>query len=120
MIDESYLYLTDPKNGATMMDIPFPHTLAGCMHVLGSFKSISSTLAHRRKEAILLTDKSIVPQLTIDQIAISGILDNDALLNVHYRSGMSDGINFHWEINGSKGDIKITQYVVYILLTRRF
>ncbi|MEJ5961441.1 Gfo/Idh/MocA family protein [Pedobacter immunditicola] len=106
--DESYLYLNDPKNGATMMDIAFSHSLAGCMHVLGNFKSISSTLAHRRKEAVLLTDQSIVPQLTIDQVAISGILKNDALVNVHYRGGMSAGINFHWEINGTKGDIVIT------------
>src|SRR5690606_29029733 len=108
VIDESYLYLTDPKNGATMMDIPFSHTLAGFMHVLGGFNTISATLAHRRKEAILLIDNSIVPQLTIDQIAVSGILNNDALVNVHYRSGMSADINFHWEINGSKGDIVIT------------
>lgn len=115
--DESYLYLNDPKNGATMMDIAFYHTLAGCMHVLGNFKSISSTLAHRRKEAVLLTDQSIVSQLTIDQVAISGILDNDALVNVHYRGGMSAGINFHWEINGTKGDIVITGDLGQLQLT---
>ena len=115
--DESYLYLNDPKNGATMMDIAFAHTLAGCMHVLGKFKSISSTLAHRRKEAILLTDQSIVPQLTIDQVVISGILNNDALVNVHYRAGMSAGINFHWEINGTKGDIVITGDLGQLQLT---
>lgn len=118
VIDESYLYLNDPKNGATMMDIPFSHTLAGCMHVLGDFKSISSTLAHRRQEAVLLTDQSIVPQLTIDQIAISGILKNEALINVHYRSGISAGINFHWEINGSKGDIVITGDLGQMQLTQ--
>jgi len=115
--DESYLYLNDPKNGATMMDIAFSHTLAGCMHVLGGFNSISSTLAHRRKEAILLTDKSVVPQLTIDQIAISGILNNDALVNIHYRGGMSAGINFHWEINGDKGDIVIRGELGQLQLT---
>jgi len=36
--DEGYLYLNDPKNGATMMDIAFAHTLAGFMHVFGDFK----------------------------------------------------------------------------------
>lgn len=118
VIDESYLYLTDPKNGATMMDIPFSHTLAGFMHVLGGFNTISATLAHRRKEAVLLTNNSIVPQLTIDQIAVSGILKNNALVNVHYRSGMSSGINFHWEINGSKGDIVVTGDLGQIQLTK--
>ena len=115
--DESYLYLFDPQNGATMMDIAFSHTLYGCMHVLGGFKSISATLANRRKEAVLLTDNSIVPQLTIDQIAISGILSNESLVNIHYRGGMSGGINFHWEINGTEGDIVITAGIGQIQLT---
>jgi len=115
--DESYIYLTDPKNGATMMDIPFSHTLAGLLHVLGNFKSISATLAHRRKESVLLTDQSILPQLSIDQVAISGILNNDTLVNIHYRGGMSAGINFHWEINGTKGDIVITGGVGHMQLT---
>ena len=66
----------------------------------------------------MLTDKSIVPQLTIDQIAVSGILNSDALINVHYRSGVSAGINFHWEINGSKGDIVITGDLGQIQLTQ--
>lgn len=115
--DESYLYLNDPKNGATMMDIAFSHTLAGCMHVLGDLKSISATLAHRRKEATLLTDQSVVPQLSIDQIAVSGLLTNDALVNIHYRGGMSAGTNFHWEINGSEGDIVITGDLGQLQLT---
>src|SRR5690606_40393081 len=39
-------------------------------------------------------------------------------LNVHYRSGMSSGINFHWEINGSKGDIVVTGDLGQIQLTK--
>jgi predicted dehydrogenase len=105
---EEKVYLLDPANGASMMDIPFGHTLAAYIDILGHYKTISSVLARRRKEVTLLTTGAKVPQLTNDQIVVSGILEGGTVSNIHYRSGMSTGTNFLWEINGTKGDIVIT------------
>jgi predicted dehydrogenase len=114
---EGDLYLLDPANGATMMEIPFGHTLAACVDVLGDYKTISATLARRRKEVTLLTTGEKVPQLSNDQIVLSGILEGGAVANIHYRSGMSTGTNFLWEINGTKGDIVITGGLGHYQLT---
>lgn len=102
---EGDLYLFDPANGATMMEIPFAHTLAAYVDILGDYKTISATIARRRKEVVLLTTGEKIPQLSNDQIVVSGILEGGAVANIHYRSGMSAGTNFLWEINGTKGDI---------------
>ena len=105
---EEYRYLLDPLNGATMLDIPFGHTLAAYIDILGDYKTISATFARRRKEVTLLTTGEKIPQLTDDQIVVTGILENGAVSNMHYRSHVSAGTNFLWEINGTKGDIVIT------------
>jgi predicted dehydrogenase len=105
---ERNAYLLDPKNGATMLNIPFGHTMDGFSYCLGEFKEISATLANRRKESIILSTQTIIPQLSDDQIAVTGILENGAVASIHYRGGSSKGANFLWEINGTKGDIVIT------------
>lgn len=88
--------------------IPFAHTLSAYIDVLGNYKTINALLARRRKEVTLLTTGNKVPQLSYDQIVLSGILEGGTVANIHYRSGMSAGTNFLWEINGTKGDILIT------------
>ncbi|SEM75403.1 Predicted dehydrogenase [bacterium A37T11] len=105
---EEKRYLLDPANGATMLDIPFGHTVAAYARILGDFKTISATLARRRKEVPLLSSNTLVPQLSNDQIAVSGILKDGIVSNIHYRSGFSTGTTFLWEINGTKGDIVVT------------
>jgi predicted dehydrogenase len=114
---EGDLYLLDPANGATMMEIPFGHTLAAYVDVLGDYKTISATLARRRKEVTLLPTGEKVPQLSNDQIVLSGTLEGGAVANIHYRSGVSTGTNFLWEINGTKGDIVITGGLGHYQLT---
>ena len=111
------LYLLDPANGATMMDIPFAHTLAAYIDVLGDYETISAILARRRKEVTFIETGEKLPQLTNDQIVVSGILKGGAVSNIHYRSGISAGTNFLWEINGTKGDILVTGSLGHYQLT---
>ncbi|MCF0056364.1 Gfo/Idh/MocA family oxidoreductase [Dyadobacter sp. CY356] len=102
------LYLLDPANGASMIEIPFAHTLAAFVDVLSGYKTVNAVLARRRQEVPLLATGEKVPQLTYDQIVLSGTLENGSVASMHYRSGISAGTNFLWEINGTKGDIVIT------------
>lgn len=114
---ENDLYLLDPANGATMLEIPFAHTVAAFNNVLGQFKSLSATLVRRRREVPLLSAGIMVPQLSNDQIMVSGTLASGAAVNLHYRAGLSAGTNFLWEINGSRGDIMITGQLGHYQLT---
>src|SRR5438876_2184989 len=48
------------------------------------------------------------PMTAADQIAVSGLLEGGAAFSIHYRGGVSRGMNLLWEINGSEGDLQLT------------
>src|SRR5690606_19799457 len=43
-----------------------------------------------------------------DQIALTGMLSGGAIASIHLRGGTSRATNFHWEVNGTDGDLLIT------------
>jgi predicted dehydrogenase len=45
---------------------------------------------------------------TADQVSVNGLLDGGAALAIHYRGGVSRGVNLLWEINGTEGDLQLT------------
>jgi predicted dehydrogenase len=101
-------YTLDTANGATMLTIPVGHTLAAVMDVLGGVADLSSMLATRRTTAFAADTKETLPVSAPDQVLVNGVLVNGAPISIHYRGGMSrDGAGFLWEINGTKGDIRV-------------
>jgi predicted dehydrogenase len=101
-------YLMDPAEGATMLTIPMGHTLAGVEAVLGRLVSVQGTTAIRRPTATELPGGTVHRRGTPDQLAVTGVLESGAPAVLHYRGGTSKATNFHWEINGSLGDIVVT------------
>ncbi|WJV49561.1 Gfo/Idh/MocA family protein [Streptomyces flavofungini] len=101
-------YLLDKENGGTMLTIPFGHTVDALTMVLGEFAEVSATTAVRRP---LVTEEGsgrAVPMTAEDQIAVSGRLASGAVASVHFRGGLARGTDFHWEINGTDGDLVVT------------
>jgi predicted dehydrogenase len=101
-------YLLDRSNGATMLTIPFGHTLDGVASVLGELEDVSATLATRRTQVRDGESGEVLPMTAADQIAFTGRLEGGAVVAIHYRGGLSRGLNFHWEINGTDGDLVVT------------
>lgn len=103
-------YLLDNKNGASMLTIPFGHTIAAVRDVLGDFSALTAMIENRRKEILLPEIDKIVPFDTPDQIAVAGrIGPGNVPIMMHYRGGMPRGKHgFEWEINGTKGDLRVT------------
>jgi predicted dehydrogenase len=109
MIDPRNLYLLDKNNGATMITIPFGHTIAGIQKVLGCFKSLNALISNRRTKVTNIGDNSVHEMTSPDQLIVGGLIgDDDIPISIHYRGGAVKGTNFLWEINGEKGDIVIT------------
>lgn len=102
---DCYRYLLDERNGATMLSIPFGHTLDAFCHCLGGFRKINATTATRRPKVRLAETGEMLDSNVADQIAINGELENGAVASIHFRGGLSKGTNFQWEINGTKGDL---------------
>lgn len=102
-------YLLDNRNGASMLTIPFGHTLAAVRDVLGDFSTLTAIVENRRGEILLPETARMVPFDTPDQIAVCGRIGADVPIVMHYRGGMPrtrDG--FEWQINGTKGDLRVT------------
>jgi predicted dehydrogenase len=102
-------YLLDRGNGATMLSVPFGHTVDVLTMVLGEFSELVATVALRRPEARHRETGEIQSMTAEDQVAVSGTLAGGAVASLHFRGGLSRGTNFLWEINGTDGDVQITQ-----------
>ena len=100
-------YLNDKSTGATMLTIPFGHTLAGVRDVLGEFKDIAGRMVLKRDKVKVTDTGQTLTATSEDQIMVNGVFQSGAAFSAHYRGGMSRGTNFLWEINGTEGDIQI-------------
>lgn len=100
-------YLADPAAGATMLTIPFGHTVDGLALALGEPAVQHATLATRRPLVLDADSGDMVPMTAADQIAVTAALPGGAVLSAHYRGGISRGTNLRWEINGTEGDLVI-------------
>ncbi|RZL84998.1 MAG: Gfo/Idh/MocA family oxidoreductase [Rhodococcus sp. (in: high G+C Gram-positive bacteria)] len=107
-VDERNAYTLDRANGATMLTIPFGHTIDALAMVLGEFDDIAVTTATRRRQVVDSGSGSAIPMTAEDQIAVSGLLESGAVASLHFRGGISPGTNFLWEINGTAGDLVLT------------
>ncbi|MBC2640243.1 MULTISPECIES: Gfo/Idh/MocA family protein [unclassified Rhodococcus (in: high G+C Gram-positive bacteria)] len=107
-VDARNAYTLDRANGATMLTIPFGHTIDALTMVLGEFDDIAATTATRRRQVFDGESNREIPMTAEDQIAVSGVLAGGAIASVHFRGGMSAGTNLLWEINGTAGDLVLT------------
>ncbi|HUD93313.1 Gfo/Idh/MocA family oxidoreductase [Sphingobium sp.] len=107
-IDQPNAYTADKANGATLLTIPFGHTIDAVAQCLGEFASLQAITANRRDHFTLVEDGAQYPMTAEDQVLIAGTLAGGATMAVHYRGGFSRGTNFRWEINGTDGDIVAT------------
>jgi predicted dehydrogenase len=107
-IDARNAYTLDRDNGATMLTIPFGHTVDALTMVLGEFADLAVTTAIRRQQVMNGESGTTLPMTAEDQIAVTGALDSGAVASMHFRGGMSAGTNLLWEINGTAGDLVLT------------
>ncbi len=114
-LEEAFRYTLNPSNGASMLHVPFAHTMDALGFALGSeFLSVSGSLATRRPTIRMVESREAVPLTVADQVAFNGRLGSGALVTSHFRGGLSRATNFHMEINGSKGDLLLTSPVGYV------
>lgn len=104
--DLAYLY--HAANGATMLTIPFAHTLAALRDVLGDVEKLSAELSIRRPTVTIEDTGETFEKTAADEITATGQLVDGTALSMHYRGGLSHGTRLLWEIHGSEGDIRIT------------
>ncbi len=101
-------YLLDKSNGALLQTIPMGHSVDALAYCLGEFTEVSGTFATLQKKVTNIDNGEVLDRTSEDQIAFTGRLEGGAVVSVNFRGGVSRGTNFFWEINGTKGDLRIT------------
>ncbi len=105
--DDTHAYLSDKRNGATMLSIPVAHTMDALCHCLGELTEVSATLANRRTSSRNMSSGAELPMTSEDQVAFTGRLEGGAVIAAHYRSGTLRGTNLLWEITGTDGELRL-------------
>jgi predicted dehydrogenase len=114
--DTNSRYLLDITNGATLLTVPFSHAMEGLASVLGEPQRLHIEYAVRRHQVTEIETGQPLAMTSPDQVVASGRLPNGAVASVHFRGGHFPGTNFHWEINGTDGDIIVTAPIGHIQL----
>jgi predicted dehydrogenase len=100
-------YMLERSNGATLLSVPFGHTVDVMAMVLGELAEPKATVGFRRTHASNAQTGEVRPMDAEDQVAVIGTLPNGAVASMHFRGGLSRGTNFLWEINGTDGDLRV-------------
>lgn len=108
VVDQPNAYTYDKANGATLLSIPFGHTVDALCHCVGEVTELGAMVANRRTTATLVPDNTPLALTAEDQVLVNAVFENGAVGSIHYRGGMSRGTNMLLEINGTEGDIVIT------------
>jgi predicted dehydrogenase len=97
-------YQADFANGANLMTITGGHQIDALCHCLGEFREVSAFAVNQR-DRIVTEDQGEVPLTSPDQLAVSGIVGDGAVVSFQIRGGMARGTEFLLEIHGSEGDL---------------
>lgn len=108
VIDEGNAYAVDASVAATMIRVPFGHFADAMTLCLGDFSQVFASTANHYDRVLVLQTQKTIPKTAPDQLLVQGRLQNDAVVSIHYRGGISKATNLHWEINGTEGDLLLT------------
>jgi predicted dehydrogenase len=100
-------YQTDRANGANLMTITGGHNLDLLCHCLGEFRELSAFAVSQRDHIPLHGTGELVAKNVPDQLVVSGIVGDGAVVSVQVRGGMTRGHEFLFEIHGEDGDLAL-------------
>jgi predicted dehydrogenase len=108
VIPQANAYMLDNANGANLLTVGVGHGIDTLSFVLGEFDEFSAFSALRRPNITIAETGEQVVKTAADQIAIIGELRSRATASVHFRDSLVEGTGLLWEINGTKGTLRVT------------
>src|SRR6516165_11261356 len=90
-------YQADRANGANLLTITGGHTIDALCHCLGEFRELSAFAVSQRDRIPLAETGEMVAKTVPDQVAVSGIAGNGAVVSFQVRGGMARGTHFLFE-----------------------
>lgn len=103
------LYFTLPaENYSGLLHIYGGHYFDAVFTMLGHPVSIQALNVNQFKEVTLIETGERVPHSLADQVVLSGVFENGAVLTAHLEAGKRNNYGVQIDITGSKGDLKIS------------
>lgn len=102
-------YTADIRNGAGLLNIGAGQALEAVCWAVGELRGLSAVVSNQHPVATLVDGSGTIQKTSADQVLISGVLENGAVISVHVRGGASPATAYgRVEINGTEGDIVLT------------
>jgi predicted dehydrogenase len=98
-------YQAERANGANLMTITGGHNLDALCYCLGEFRELSAFAVSQRNHIPLDGTGEMIAKDVPDQLVVSGIVGDGAVVSCQVRGGMTRGHEFLFEIHGSEGDL---------------
>ena len=97
-------YQAEFSNGANLMTITGGHNLDALCYCLGEFRELSAFAVSQRGQIPLEGTGELITKDVPDQLVVSGIVGDGAVICAQVRGGMSRGQRSFCEIHGTEGD----------------
>src|SRR6266481_2786283 len=101
-------YQADRANGANLMTITGGHQIDALCHCLGEFREIAAFVVSQRDRIHSEDAGGLIPKTSPDQLTVTGIVGDGAVVSFQIRGGMARGTEFLFEIHGDKGDLALS------------
>lgn len=101
----SEAYRTQVESGASGLTVSGGHSLDSLCHCIGPFREVSGVVATQHKKVEIVGTGEVLDVTTPDQVLVSGVLANGAVVSVHVKADMASPTGTLFEVNGTEGDI---------------
>ena len=101
-------YQADRANGANLMTITGGHQIDALCHCLGEFREVAALVVSQRDQIHSEDTGGLIAKTSPDQLVVTGIVGEGAVVSFQIRGGMARGTEFLFEIHGDKGDLALS------------
>ncbi len=100
-------YQADAANGANLMTITGGHQIDALCHCLGEFRELTAFAVSQRDRIFSDDTGGLIAKTSPDQLVVSGVVGDGAVVSFQIRGGMARGTEFLFEIHGDQGDLTL-------------
>jgi predicted dehydrogenase len=100
-------YQADLANGANLMTITGGHQIDALCHCLGEFRELTAFAVSQRDQIFSEDIGGPIAKTSPDQLVVSGIVGDGAVVSFQIRGGMKRGTEHLFEIHGDNGDLTL-------------
>ena len=105
-VDAANAYTVEASAGASLLTIPFGHTMAALIDIFGELTSVHANLVTRQTSVKMIGTDKVLTATAPDQVVVQGVFQQEIPFSAHYRGGTNPGTGLLLEIVGTEGTFR--------------